>query len=134
MLTRTFAIAVLIAGVTGTAHAYDIGKLTCQNVGELAAHMLAARQSGVPPEEYLSALNETLPPDAKAERQLAVNLAKIVYQNDQVAAMQPEQAYAVFTQNCVAGQEQDRLSGQREEGGPGQDENDADEDGDQNHQ
>jgi hypothetical protein len=142
MLCKPIAIAALVAGISGTANAYDIGKLTCQNVGQLAAQMLIARQSGVPPQAYLSALNEKLPPDAKVERNLVAEIAKVVYTSDQIAALQPEQAYAVFAQNCVEGQEQDRMSGQheddstgqREDDSAGQDENQSDEDGDDSQQ
>jgi len=126
MLRKQIAIAAFIVGATsGTAQAYDIGHLTCQNVGQLAAHMLMARKSGVPPQTYLSALNNQLPEDATVERALALDIAKVVYENDQVAALQPEQAYAAFTQNCLDGQEQDRMSSQREEGAGDQDDNDA---------
>jgi len=126
MPRKQIAIAALIVGATsGTAEAYDIGHLTCQNVGRLAAHMLMARKSGVPPQTYLSALNNQLPPEATVERALALDIAKVVYENDQIATLQPEQAYAVFTQNCLDGQEQDRMSGQREDGGEDQDDNEA---------
>jgi hypothetical protein len=75
MMRKQIAIAALIAGAaSGTANAYEIGHLTCQNVGQLAAHMLMARQSGVPPQTYLSALNNQLPPDAKVEREIAADV------------------------------------------------------------
>jgi len=126
MMRKQIAIAAFIVGATsGTAHAYDIGHLTCQNVGQLAAHMLIARKSGVPPQAYLSALNKQLPPDATVERELALEIAKVVYENDQIATLQPEQAYAVFTKNCIDGQEQDQMSGQREDGGEDQEDNEA---------
>jgi len=126
MMRKQIAIAAFIVGATsGTAHAYDIGHLTCQNVGQLAAHMLIARKSGVPPQDYLSALNNQLPADATTERELALEIAKVVYENDQIANLQPEQAYAVFTKNCMDGQEQDRMSGQREDGGDDQEDNES---------
>jgi len=78
MMRKQIAIAAFIVGATsGTAHAYDIGHLTCQNVGQLAAHMLIARKSGVPPQDYLSALNNQLPADATTERELARDFAKL---------------------------------------------------------
>ena len=125
------AIAALIVGASGTANAFDIGHLTCQDVGQLAAQMAIARQSGVPAEAYLSALNQKLPPDATVERQVAVNIAKVVYQNEEIAAMQPKQVFAAFAQNCAQAQEQDQMSGQHEDGtSPNQDDNDSgDEDG-----
>ena len=125
------AIAAFIVGASGTANAFDIGHLTCQDVGQLAAQMAIARQSGVPAEAYLSALNQKLPPDATVERQVAVNIAKVVYQNEEIAAMQPKQVFAAFAQNCAQAQEQDQMSGQREDGtSPDQEDNDSsDEDG-----
>ena len=116
MSRKQIAIAALIVGISGTANAYDLGRLTCQNVGQLAAQMLMARQSGVPAEAYLSVLNQKLPPDATVERQVALNIAKVVYQNDEVAAMQPEEVFVAFSQNCVQAQEQDQMSGQRDDG------------------
>ena len=128
------AIATLIVGASGTANAFDIGHFTCQDVGQLAAQMAIARQSGVPAEAYLSALNQKLPPDATVERQVAVNIAKVVYQNEEIAAMQPKQVFAAFAQNCAQAQEEDQMSGQRgqrEDGtSPDQEDNDSsDEDG-----
>jgi len=125
------AIAALIVGASGTANAFDIGHLTCQDVGQLAAQMAIARQSGVPAEAYLSALNQKLPPDATVERQVAVNIAKVVYQNEEIAAMQPKQVFAAFAQNCAQAQEQDQMSSQHEDNtSPDQEDNDTgDEDG-----
>jgi hypothetical protein len=125
------AIAALIVGASGTANAFDIGHLTCRDIGQLAAQMAIARQSGVPAEAYLSALNQKLPPDATVERQVAVNIAKVVYQNEEIAAMQPKQVFAAFAQNCAQAQEQDQMSGQHEDGtSPDQEDNDTgDEDG-----
>ena len=131
MSRKQIAIAALILGTSGTANAFDIGHLTCQNVGLRAAQMAIARQSGVPAEAYLSALNQKLPPDATVERQVAVNIAKVVYQNEEIAAMQPEQVFAAFAQNCAQAQEEDQTSGQREDGtSPDQEDIDSnDEDG-----
>jgi hypothetical protein len=125
------AIAALIVGASGTANAFDIGHLTCQDIGQLAAQMAIARQSGVPAEAYLSALNQKLPPDATVERQVAVNIAKVVYQNEEIAAMQPKQVFVAFAQNCAQAQEQDQMGGQHEDGtSPDQEDNDSgDEDG-----
>ena len=39
MSRKQIAIAALILGASGTANAFDIGHLTCQNVGQLAAQM-----------------------------------------------------------------------------------------------
>jgi hypothetical protein len=127
MFSKQIVVAALIVGASSAAQAYDTGKLTCQNVGQLAAQMVAARQSGVSPDAYLSALNEKLPPDAQIERKLVFDLAKVVYENDQIAVMQPEQVYGVFAQNCLDGQEQDRMSGERDENSD-EDENEMDED------
>jgi hypothetical protein len=130
MLRKQIAIAALILGASGTASAYEIGRLTCQNVGQLAAQMLMARQSGIPPQAYLSALNEKLPPDANVERALVVQIAEVVFQNEEIAQMKPEQAYLIFAQNCVQGQEQDQTSSQRDEASPDEDDNESmDEDG-----
>jgi len=110
MLRKQIAIAALILGASGTASAYEIGRLTCQNVGQLAANMLMARQSGISPEAYLSALDQKLPPDANVERALVVKIAEVVYQDDEMAQMKPEQAYLMFAQNCVQGQELDQIA------------------------
>ena len=125
MLRKQIAIAALILGASGTASAYEIGRLTCENVGQLAAHMLTARQSGISPEAYLSALDQKLPPDANVERALVVKIAEVVYQDDEIAQMKPEQAYLMFAQNCVQGQEQDQMSGQRDEAAPDEDDNES---------
>jgi len=130
MLTKPILTAALIAGVCGSAQAYDIGRLTCRNVGQLAAQMVMARKSGVPAETYLTALNKNLPEDAQVERNLAVNIARLVYTNDEVGAMAPEDAYTAFAQNCVQAQEQDQMSGQQEEA-PDADDNDLDADEDE---
>jgi hypothetical protein len=129
MFKKQILIAALIAGATGTAQAYDIGRLTCENVGQLAAQMVMARKQGVAPEEYLSAVNERLPADANVERQLLMNIAKLVYTNDEVGSMKPEEVYTAFAQNCVQGQEQDQMSGQSEQKDP-QDQNQNDNDND----
>jgi hypothetical protein len=129
MLKKHILIAAVIAGASGTASAYDIGRLTCQNVGQLAAQMVMARKQGVAPEEYLSAVNEKLPADANVERQLVVNIAKLVYTNDEVGSMKPEEAYTAFAQNCVQSQEQDQTSGQSQQNDQ-DDQNDNDEEDD----
>jgi len=134
MLRKQIAIAALILGASGTASAYEIGRLTCQNVGQLAANMLMARQSGISPEAYLSALDQKLPPDANVERALVVKIAEVVYQDDEMAQMKPEQAYLMFAQNCVQGQELDQISGQRDEAAPDEDDNEPMDEGGQGEQ
>jgi hypothetical protein len=134
MLRKQIAIAALILGASGTASAYETGRLTCQNVGQLAAHMLMARQSGISPQAYLSALDEKLPADAKVERELVMKIAEVVYQDDDIAQMQPEQAFLMFAQNCVQGQEQDQMSGQRDEAAPDEDDNESMDEDDQREQ
>jgi hypothetical protein len=133
MFKHQILIAALIAGASGSVYAYDIGHLTCQNVGQLAAQMVMARKSGVPAEAYLKALDEKLPADANVERNLAMNIARLVYTNDQVASMAPEEAFAAFAQHCVQGQEQDSTSGQQEQT-PDADQNENDTDGDEHSQ
>jgi hypothetical protein len=96
--------------------------------------MLTARQSGISPEAYLSALDQNLPPDANVERALVVKIAEVVYQDDEIARMKPEQAYLMFAQNCVQGQEQDQMSGQREEAAPDEDDNESMDEDDQEQQ
>jgi hypothetical protein len=115
MLKTGLGIAALALVASTGASAYETGQLTCQNIGELAAHTLLAKQSGVPPEAYLSALNERLPADARIERDLAAKITAAVYTNELLAQMKPEDAYGAFTQDCLMSQEQDEMSGQREE-------------------
>jgi hypothetical protein len=112
MTPKHIAIAALTLGLSGSALAYDTGKLSCDNVGQLAAQMLKARQSGVPPEAYLQALDQRLPAEARTERRLALEIAKVVYTNDELGQMQPEQAYLAFSQDCTQRQQDDSSSGQ----------------------
>jgi hypothetical protein len=120
MTPKHIAIATIALGLSGSAFAYDTGQLSCENVGQLAAQMLKARQSGVPPEAYLQALDQRLPAEAKTERHLALEIAKVVYTNEEVGQMQPEQAYLAFTQDCTQSRQDDSTSGQAAPGAPDQ--------------
>ena len=106
-MLKKAALAILILGASSGAHAVELGKFTCENVGQLAAHMLQARQAGVSPDAYLGAIDQRLPPDARVERQIVLDIAKAVYGNEQVSSMQPAEAYAVFAQSCIVAQQRD---------------------------
>jgi len=116
------AIGALALTLPAGANAYEIGQLTCQNVGQLAAQTLLAKQSGIPHGAYLTALNEMLPAEAQVERQLAGNITAVIYQNSLMDQMRPDDAYAVFVQDCVEGQQRDQMQGDQ----PGQDEDSSD--------
>jgi hypothetical protein len=115
MMKTSVALAALACVVSGAAHAYQTGQLTCQNVGQLAAQTLLAKQSGIPFETYLTALDERLPSEAQVERRLVSNITVVIYQNAVLDEMKPDDAYAVFVQDCVDGQERDRLNGREQE-------------------
>jgi hypothetical protein len=115
MLKTPIAVAALAFVVSGGANAYPTGQLTCQNVGRLAAQTLLAKQSGVPFEAYLTALDKKLPSEAQLERRLASSITSVIYQNTVLDEMKPDDAYAVFVQDCVAAQERDRSNGQGKE-------------------
>src|SRR5258705_3790873 len=95
MLRIPIAVAALAIVASGGAHAYPTGQLTCQNVGQLAAQTLLAKQSGVPLEAFLTALDQKLPPAAQYERRLASNITSVIYQNSVLDEMKPDDAYAV---------------------------------------
>lgn len=116
------AIGALALTLSAGANAYDTGQLTCQNVGQLAAQTLLAKQSGIPYGAYLTALNEKMPAEAQVERQLAGNITAVIYQNAMLDQMRPDDAYAVFVQDCVDGQQRDQMQGDQE----GQDEDSSD--------
>jgi hypothetical protein len=71
----------------------------------------------------LSLLNERLPGDAQIERRLVATITTIIYQNDLPTSMQPDDAYAVFREDCLRSLAEDGAK-QDEEGA-------TDEDGDQ---
>ena len=116
------AIGALALTLSAGANAYDTGQLTCQNVGQLAAQTLLAKQSGIPYGAYLTALNEKMPAEAQVERQLAGNITAVIYQNAMLDQMRPDDAYAVFVQDCVDGQQRDQMQGDQQ----GQDEDSSD--------
>jgi len=124
-----FKLELVIVLLTLTplgATAYQTGNLTCENIGQLAGQTLTARRSGIPQEIYLAALNERLPGDAQIERKLVEDITTIIYQNDQLAAMEPADAYAAFQQDCLRGKAEDGLKGQE-----GDNEGTTDEEGEQ---
>ena len=116
------AIGAVALTLSAGANAYETGQLTCQNVGQLAAQTLLAKQSGIPYGAYLTALNEKMPAEAQVERQLAGNITAVIYQNSLMDQMRPDDAYAVFVQDCVEGQQRDQMQGDQ----PGQDEDSSD--------
>jgi hypothetical protein len=111
MLRTSVAVAALAFIVSGGANAYPTGQLTCQNVGQLAAQTLLAKQSGISFETFLTALDQKLPSEAQVERRLVSNITAVIYQNSVLDEMKPDDAYAVFVEDCVDGQERDRLNG-----------------------
>ena len=116
------AIGAVALTLSAGANAYETGQLTCQNVGQLAAQTLLAKQSGIPYGAYLTALNEKMPAEAQVERQLAGNITAVIYQKTLMDQMRPDDAYAVFVQDCVEGQQRDQMQGDQ----PGQDEDSSD--------
>src|SRR5690349_13150986 len=90
------------------ASAYDTGSLTCERIGELAATTLAAKQSGTAPGVSLAALTQQFSADATVERKLVSNLNNIIYTNDLLVAMRPDDAYVVFMRDCMSGRDWDR--------------------------
>jgi hypothetical protein len=108
-------IGALALTLSAGANAYDTGQLTCQNVGQLAAQTLLAKQSGIPYGAYLTALDEKMPTDAQVERQLAGNITAVIYQNSLMDQMRPDDAYAVFVQDCVDGQQRDQMQGDQQD-------------------
>ena len=120
------AIGALALTLSAGANAYETGHLTCQNVGQLAAQTLLAKQSGIPYGAYLTALNEKLPAEAQVERQLAGNITAVIYQNSLMDQMRPDDAYAVFVQDCVEGQQRDQMENGQEQDDESSDRNEDD--------
>jgi hypothetical protein len=112
MFKRKLAVCAM-AFAPLAASAYETGSLTCENIGQLAGQILLAKQSGVPFQTYLSALNDRLPGDAYVERQLVASITVIIYENDLLTEMKPADAYAVFQQDCVRDQAEDRVNGRQ---------------------
>jgi hypothetical protein len=102
------AAAALFGAIANPASAYDIGDLTCQRIGELAAETLVAKQSGTQFEPELTRLTAPLATEATVERKLVTNIVTIIYQNDLIVAMKPDDAYMMFMGDCVRGQREDR--------------------------
>jgi len=121
MLKRQRAVFALALAPLA-ASAYETGNLTCENIGQLAGQTLLAKQSGVPLQTYLTALNDRIPGDAYVERQIIASVTVIIYENDLLTGMKPAEAYAVFQQDCARGQAEDRMNGQHEDGGATDDE------------
>jgi hypothetical protein len=125
MLNPRLAFA-LLALAPLTAGAYETGNLTCENIGQFSGQTLSASQSGVPQEVYLSLLNERLPGDAQIERRLVATIITIIYQNDLLTSMRPDDASAVFRQDCLRSLAEDGAEQDEEDSGAA-----TDEDGDQ---
>jgi hypothetical protein len=113
MFKKTLAIALLTLTPLA-AGAYEIGHLTCENIGQLADQSLVAKHSGIPQDVYVSALNERLPGDALVERKLVAAITTIVYQNDFLTAMEPADVYTVLQQDCLRDQAEDGVKGQED--------------------
>lgn len=107
MYKSAFLGACLLAASSHVS-AYDIGSLTCERIGELAARTLAAKQSGTAPGVSLAALTDQFSVDARIERKLVSNINSIIYQNDLLVAMKPDDAYLVFMHDCMSGRDWDR--------------------------
>ena len=100
ILKQQFVAAALALAAAGSASAYDTGKLTCENVGQLAGQTIIAKQSGIPQELYVAILDEKLPGNALIERTIVETIAMIIYRDDLLAVMEPADAYQVFEQDC----------------------------------
>jgi len=68
-------------------------------------------------DKYLSALNDGISGDAQVERQLIASVIVIIYENDLLTRMKPTDAYAVFQQDCMRGQAEDRMDCQPNDSG-----------------
>jgi hypothetical protein len=114
-MSRQMLVIALLSLAPLGASAYQTGSLTCDNIGQLAGQTLAAKQSGISQDIYVSLLNEklseNLPGNAQIERKLVANITTIIYQNDLPAAMKPADAYAVFRQDCLRGLAEDDAKG-----------------------
>jgi len=109
-MSKSALFAVCLLVVSSQAGAYDTGSLTCQRIGELAATMLAAKQSGTAASASLAALTEQFSADAGIERKIVSNINNIIYQNDLIVAMKPGDAYLMFMQDCMRGRDWDRTN------------------------
>jgi hypothetical protein len=107
-MNKLLAAAALFGAIVNPASAYDIGGLTCQRIGELAAETLLAKQSGTQFEPELTRLTAPLASEATVERKLVTNIVTIIYQNDLIVAMKPDDAYMMFMGDCMRGQSEDR--------------------------
>jgi len=106
-MSKSVAAAVLLGALANPVHAYDIGNLTCQRIGELAAETLVAKQAGTEFGLELTRLVEALATEATVERKLVTNIVTIIYQNDLIVAMKPDDAYMMFMGDCMRGQSED---------------------------
>jgi hypothetical protein len=95
------AAAALLTS-TGVQAAFETGQFTCENVGELAAYSLQAKQSGISYDELTAALDQRMPAEAQIERQVVAEITTLVYQNQLLDNIKPEEAYAAFTERCMA--------------------------------
>jgi hypothetical protein len=105
---KSALIGACLLSLSSYVSAYDTGSLTCERIGELAATTLAAKQSGTAPGVSLAALTQQFSADATVERKLVSNLNNIIYTNDLLVAMRPDDAYVVFMHDCMSGRDWDR--------------------------
>jgi len=111
-LKQKFAVVALALASAGSASAYNTGKFTCENVGQLAGQTIIAKQSGIPQELYVAILDEKLPGDALIERTIVATIAMIIYRDDLLAVMEPADAYQVFEEDCRRRQTEESGDGQ----------------------
>jgi hypothetical protein len=111
-LKQKFAVAALALASAGSASAYNTGKFTCENVGQLAGQTIIAKKSGIPQELYVAILDEKLPGDALIERTIVATIAMIIYRDDLLAVMEPADAYQVFEEDCRRRQTEESGDGQ----------------------
>jgi len=111
-LKQKFAVVALALAPAGSASAYNTGKFTCENVGQLAGQTIIAKQSGIPQELYVAILDEKLPGDALIERTIVATIAMIIYRDDLLAVMEPADAYQVFEEDCRRRQTEESGDGQ----------------------
>jgi hypothetical protein len=113
ILKYRLVVAALVFVASSAAYAYDTGNLSCQNIGELAAQTMKAKQAGNSSEMQLAALTDTLSSDAQVERKLVTNIVNLIYQNELIVAMRPADAYMVFMRDCMNGKAQDSQRAER---------------------
>jgi hypothetical protein len=97
-----YAIAAAALLTSTGVQADETGQFTCEDVGKLAAYSLQAKQSGISYDELAAALDQRMPAEAQVERQVVTEITTLVYQNQLLDKMNPDEIYTAFTQRCRA--------------------------------